>query len=844
MQTGRKRRLRTDTARQPLRPDPALVADELKSSLEIAQRSRDALPVLRGMQHDLKRPRRLAGDGHELAADKLRLGAQRERRPEHLRRSVNALKVHVQLNDHSGTLPDVVARDARVGHARAGAGVEAESAQNLFGALLLLLGDEQIGVVIGAQRPVGIEPRHVARTLQKQTGHAGGGHRTEDFSRHRVDLQAARERGNGAGRGGRACLVHRLRVVECFDYRQMCGICGSTADPKGKEAAAMAAEMVHRGPDDEGVFVDPKHGLSLGARRLAIIDLAGGHQPLANEDQSVWAALNGEIYNHPALLARAKERGHQLSSRVDTEVLVHLWEDYGADLVHALEGMYALAVWDGRRGELLLARDRFGEKPLFYTELGGKLRFASELTALLAALPTTPELDADALEAYFVLGYFPGELTAFEGILQLRPGHLLRWSEAEPQARIERYWSLPARNSTTATHYGALVEEGTHLLKRSIESRMISDVPLGVFLSGGIDSSLTAALAVAATRQRLQTFTVAYDTEIVGEAEPARQVAKALGTEHHEVTLTSFAVGREAPAFLASLDQPNADPAIVALHAVAAVAREHVTVALGGEGADELFGGYPRYAWLGRGAAIEQRVPAPIARAAARGLRGVGIRRSIRLAEVMEPYALAERQVEWVTGGRRKARHRLYGPRLRECAGRDVALADATTLLSQMNGRSVGDRLMRLDCERYLPDDVLAKADRATMAVSLEMRTPFLDRELAEFAASVPIRNHLSHGGKRLLRDIARGLGGGLPASRPKYAFGVPLPEWLQGPLAEPLAHQARDGMLVREGWIDGPALTAAVEEHVSGRRDHSDALWPVLVCGLWLDRLRGEQVA
>jgi asparagine synthase (glutamine-hydrolysing) len=620
--------------------------------------------------------------------------------------------------------------------------------------------------------------------------------------------------------------------------RTVCGIAGSTIDPAGSRATAMAAAMVHRGPDDEGVYVDPDCAFSMAARRLSIIDVAGGHQPTGNEDGSVWAVLNGEIYNHAPLRDRLRRRGHSFASQTDTEVLVHLYEEYGESLVHAVEGMYAFAIWDRKGRKLTLARDRFGEKPLFYAESADELVFASELTALRVGLSSKPELDPDSLDAFFVLGYLPGERTVFQGLRQLPPATMLRWSPTSPRAKLSTYWSMPRPPCRRRESVSELADEGAPLLREAVRSRLAADVPVGVFLSGGLDSTLIASIAAEEVTGRLSTFTVVYDIGDVDEAVQARAAARRLGTEHHEVVLSLTDVAARVPRVIGSLDQPNADPALVALHAVAETARLDVTVAVGGEGADELFGGYPRYRWIRRAELMGRYFPAPIARAGAGLIRRSLDNRAGRLADVLKPATPAERNLDWVTAGRRHVRAELYGPRLRERASSDCALEDAAAVLKANGALDPSAQSMALDQRRYLPDDVLAKADRATMQVSLEMRTPYLSRELAEFSATIPPSVHLANGGKAVLREIA----GRLPVisgtGRAKRAFQVPMSQWLRGPLAPLLEHQLAGGCLIAEGWIDPRALGKTIDAHLRGSVDQSALLWPVLVAGLWLDRL------
>jgi asparagine synthase (glutamine-hydrolysing) len=616
----------------------------------------------------------------------------------------------------------------------------------------------------------------------------------------------------------------------------MCGICGRTSDAAGTAVAAMNARMVHRGPDDDGVHVDPA-GVALGARRLSIIDLTGGHQPLANEDGSVWAVLNGEIYNHRALQSHLRANGHTLRSTCDTEVLVHLYEDHGDALVHALEGMFAFALWDAGRRRLLIARDRFGEKPLFFAATGPTLTFASELTALVAGMPgPAPDIDADALADFLVLGYLAGHRTMFEGVSALPPGHLLRWDLERRVPEVSAYWRPPIAGAGGAA-LGDVRRELGPLLERSVRGRMIADVPLGVFLSGGLDSTLVAGLAVSASSAPVKTFTVGYDTGRVNELDAARDAAIRLGTDHHELVVGADEVAAEVPDLLRRLDQPIADPALVPLHLLCRLARREVTVAVGGEGADELFGGYPRYRWLVRADRLAGVVPPRVAATAAGALRGRPGRRWQRLADVVEPKPLLDRHLDWVTDGRRHTRVRVEGPALRSRRGG----LGGPQLASFAPDGDVAASFMALDQRQWLPDDVLAKADRASMLTSLELRTPFLHRELAELAAAVSPAAHLAHGGKALLRAALADLDGGTLRPGAKTAFRVPTAEWLRGPLAPELRDQLRHGRVFAEGWLDRRGVGGLVAEHAAGAADHSGALWPVFCLGIWLDSVRGD---
>jgi asparagine synthase (glutamine-hydrolysing) len=619
----------------------------------------------------------------------------------------------------------------------------------------------------------------------------------------------------------------------------MCGICGSSTRDAIRAVAVMNDAQIHRGPDDEG---DPAGRISLGARRLSIIDLAAGHQPLSNEDRSVWAVLNGEIYNSPALARRLRADGHSFRSRSDTETLVHLYEDHGDELVHLLEGMFAFAIWDERAGRLLLGRDRFGEKPLFVRAGADGFAFASELSALVAAQGRTPPLDLDALDAFLVLGYIPGPGCVVEGIEQLAPAHLLSWDAATNRCELRRYWT-PGRAQEGAGESDAeLRSQALAVLEGSVADTLVSDVAVGVLLSGGVDSALIAALVRAHGAQPPATFTVGYDVGEVSELAQARWTAHRLGSEHHELILEQSDVARRVPAALAALDQPLADPALIALHAVAELARRHVKVALGGEGADELFGGYPRYRWLQRSIRLARVLPERHARAGARLIASLPAgRRGARLAQLVSPMPALERHLDWVSSGRRHLRGELYGPILRERSASAGALASLEVRLQTSTGELAADSFMKLDQLHWLPDDILFKADRAGMLNSLEIRAPYLGVKVAAFAHRVEPSRHLASGGKSLLRAS---LAEHLPpraGRRRKTAFRVPAARWLRGPLRPLLEDQLAGGTLTGEGFIEREFLASAMRAHMRGE-DRSAILWPVMALGVWLDRYAGRQ--
>ena len=602
----------------------------------------------------------------------------------------------------------------------------------------------------------------------------------------------------------------------------------------------MNAAMVHRGPDDEGAYSCAPLRVSIGSRRLSIIDVARGHQPICNEDGAVWAVLNGEIYNHPSLQAMLRRQGHTLRTGTDTEVLVHLYEEYGDGLVHALEGMFAFAILDERNGRLLVGRDRFGEKPLFYTEKGG-LNFASELDALLAGAGMGLELDPVAVDEFFLLGYVSTPRSIARHVKQLPAGHIMSWSATDRVPRITSYWAPPEPDSWPRREAeGELVDETLRLLEVSMRGRMLSDVPLGVLLSGGLDSTLLAAIAARVSDNQVKTFTIGYDIGTDNELDNARDTACTLGTDHRELLLTSDALVARVPHVLGGIDQPIADPALIALNALSEFARREVTVAVGGEGADELFGGYPRYVWMSRALLLDGHVPPALRHAVARGLGTLARGRARRLIDVVEPQSGAQRHLDWVTRGRQHDRADLYGPALAYAIDRDAVGNRIRDVTDCGRASSLTAAFMRMDQRSWLQDDVLAKSDRAGMLVSLELRTPYLHRELAEFAATIPPDVHLAGGGKRLLRRVLAEIAPELPQRR-KRAFGVPTAQWLRGPLRPLLEAHVRESSVYSEGLFDREQVGQRVQRHVSGASDESAVLWPLLTLGLWLDPRRAR---
>ncbi|MDX2194296.1 MAG: asparagine synthase (glutamine-hydrolyzing) [Gemmatimonadales bacterium] len=613
----------------------------------------------------------------------------------------------------------------------------------------------------------------------------------------------------------------------------MCGIAGFAGWPMAPEAAErelgrMCGAIRHRGPDDEGRLATD--GVALGMRRLSIIDVSGGHQPIANEDGTSHIVFNGELYNHHPLRAELQARGHVFRTRTDTESILHCIEEFGPDGVHRLRGMFGFAVWDGVRRQLVLARDRLGIKPLYLWETpGGGLAFASELRSFLALDRFTPELDEDALAAYLAFGYVPDPACIFRGVRKLPPGHLAVWRAGAP-LEVRQYWD-PRTITPAPMDEQEAVTELRRLLDDAVASHLEAEVPLGAFLSGGLDSSTVVALMARHVPGRVRTFSIGFDEADFNEADDARRVAEALGTEHHDLV-----VRPDADALIdhlvAGFDEPFADSSAIPTFLVSRLARERVTVALSGDGGDELFGGYSRYAlmqrrrplppWLrpvatGLGRALPHAAPG-------RGLLlDLGRGREGRYAQtVLLP-------VHGYEGG-------VAAPALAErIRPMDTALGDWFAPVAE---REFIEQLGLVDLATYLPGDILTKVDRMSMAVSLEARVPLLDHPLVEFAMALPGSTRIRDGqGKALFRKAITGIVPPAVLTKRKQGFGVPLEHWFRGPLRHRIEAMG-DRSAPHWRATDPAAFRRIAGEHASGRRDHSHLLWRLLVLDLWLRHL------
>lgn len=615
----------------------------------------------------------------------------------------------------------------------------------------------------------------------------------------------------------------------------MCGIAGFVnRDPAhpadGILLRQMTRALVHRGPDEEGYLIDGPAGL--GMRRLRIIDLAGGKQPIANEDGSVWVVFNGEIYNFRDLRQELTSRGHRFATNSDTEVIVHLYEEHGIECVRALRGMFAFAIWDSKTQTLSLARDRFGKKPLYYAETNSGFWFGSEIKALLRVPTLSTELNPTALDDYLALGYIPAPQSIFRAVQKLPAASVLTCRAG--QVTVRRYWRLEWQTGAPVSERQALDGLQAHL-EDAVRCRLIADVPFGAFLSGGIDSTTVVWLMSRALREPVKTFSIGFDQHGSDELPFAREVAHAFHAEHYEQVVEADALSI-LPQLVYAFDEPFGDSSAIPTYLVSRVARQHVTMVLSGDGGDELFAGYARYQrylllsrlrWLLLGAVG--------VRALATTLRAMGAA-SARLNRA----AAALRRAALPPLARYTQLVGLYAPELRRellkvgdhTSRREVPVAVASAWQDALSFDPIR-RLQAVDADTYLIDDVLVKVDRASMANSLESRAPLLDHRLWEYVAALPTAYKFGNGEtKHLLRTLLRGQVPPSVLSRPKQGFAIPRARWFRGDWQE----TARALLLESEmsQYFARPCLERMLEEHASGRIDHGEHLWLLLVFAVW----------
>jgi len=617
----------------------------------------------------------------------------------------------------------------------------------------------------------------------------------------------------------------------------MCGIAGVVSASRESDISEalvrhMCDQIVYRGPDDEGILV--QDGAGLGMRRLSIIDLSGGHQPVFNEDRSAWIVYNGEVYNFPELRPELEKRGHRFYTKTDTEVIIHLYEEMGADCVKELRGMFGLAIYDKTKRKLILARDRLGKKPLHYALVKDKLYFASEIKSILAVAPELAQVNAQGLLEYLYYGYVPDPITAFTGIQKLPPGHLLEFENGKISVR--QYWDLPQYNTHVPKSEEECLEELEHRLLEATRIRLISDVPLGAFLSGGIDSSTVVALMARASSAPVKTFSIGFTKADFNEAEYARMVARKFGTDHHEMILEPNVV-ETVEHLTSSLEEPFGDSSMLPTYYVSKMAREHVTVALSGDGGDEIFAGYDRYRihsnrrffeYVPEGARKffrDQLFPRLPNKMQGRSfIYNVTLPWQERYVDGLSFLPAFERDIPILSDDFRQILRRGDDPQ--NALLRYFKKAPAHDPVSE---------LLYVDTKTYMVGDILTKVDRMSMLNSLEVRVPMLDHKFVEWVTGLPPEWKLrGTTQKYILRKLAERLGVPSEAlNRPKQGFSLPLVHWMRNELKDVLMILLEPRTLQR-GYFEASGIRKLMNDHLSGGRVLTGRIWRMLMFELW----------
>jgi asparagine synthase (glutamine-hydrolysing) len=635
----------------------------------------------------------------------------------------------------------------------------------------------------------------------------------------------------------------------------MCGINGIAFSGRSRrrvDATAlktMRDVITHRGPDDEGIYIDENVGL--GHRRLSIVDVASGHQPMTNEDGSLYITYNGEVYNHADYREELESRGHVYRTHCDTETILHLYEDYGDACVEHLRGMFAFAIWDRNKRELFIARDRVGIKPLYYVRTAdGSLYFASEIKALLEAHAVKAELNFAAFSDYLANHATSGEETLFAGVKRLMPGHTLTWRDGE--IKIRKYWDVSfakvAPNGHSDKDY---IAEWSELFRKSVELRLMADVPLGMFLSGGIDSSAIAAVMSTLVDEPIKTFSVAFKEREANELEYARLVARAYKTDHHEVVISPEEFFAALPDLIWHEDEPLAHPSSVALFFVSRLAAQHVKVVLTGEGSDELMAGYARYRKTILNLAFSEHYHRMVPAGVRDLIRGqiAGMSASKLRAKLSRTFLSRAPDIESIYFDNfavfpRSDQNQLLTRDTIDRIGGIDPYAGVRRVLSETDAQSLLDRLLYADIKTYL-HELLMKQDQMSMAASLESRVPFLDHKLVEFTSSLPERLKLRRWTtKYVLRQSMKGVLPEQILTRPKMGFPVPVDAWFRGPYAQVLDDYVLSSRALERGIFNADTVRTLVKEHQRGVANHSERLWSLVNLEMWFQRFIDGEVA
>src|SRR5881227_3662118 len=623
----------------------------------------------------------------------------------------------------------------------------------------------------------------------------------------------------------------------------MCGIAGIVRSDGAQIDRDLLARMNdairHRGPDDDGFYFGD--GVGLGMRRLSIIDLKGGHQPIHNSDRTAWIVFNGEIYNYRELRKQLEACGHQFYTDSDTEAIVHAYDEYGTDCPKYLRGMFAFAIWDERTKSLFLARDRVGKKPLLYAQFDGQLVFGSEFNALLQHPGVSRDVDYEAIHYYLSFICVPAPLTAYRAIRKLEPGHSLLWRNGE--VKIERYWQLDFSKKLNISEQEA-GERVVDLLREAVRIRLMSEVPLGAFLSGGIDSSAVVALMAQESSEKVKTFSIGFEEQDFSELHHARRVAEHVGADHHEFVVRPDAM-EILPTLVEHYGEPFADSSAIPSYYVSRETRRYVTVALNGDGGDECFAGYQRYAamniaqkYANLPGVLRDGVIAKVVGA----LPGFEARQNpLRKAKRFVAAASlppAERYLRWISAFTDEAKQSLYSRDfLNETANfRTIGIIEPW--FAKANGAGIVDAALLTDTMTYLPNDLLVKMDIASMAVSLEARSPFLDHHLMEFAASLPeslkLRGMTT---KYLLKRVLKKFVPAENLTRAKMGFGVPIGHWFRGAMQPFLRETLLSEKALSRGLFNRDRVKQLIDQHVANKVNHEARLWSLLMLELWFER-------
>jgi asparagine synthase (glutamine-hydrolysing) len=627
----------------------------------------------------------------------------------------------------------------------------------------------------------------------------------------------------------------------------MCGIAGwanldskkSSQNTSEAILHSMCERMKHRGPDSEGLWLD--ESVALGMRRLSIIDLHTGEQPVYSEDKSIVVVMNGELYNFREARADLEKRGHKFETQTDTEILPHLYEEYGEAMLEHINGMFAFALWDTRQKKLLLARDRFGEKPLYYGVFDGALVFASEPKVLLEHPAVKGEINTDALRQYLSFDYVPAPASIYKGIFKLPAAHLLILEKGEVKTR--RYWNLSFHKNGTTPGVEKAATDLRELLADAVRMRLVSDVPLGILLSGGVDSSAVAAFATQFSTERVKTFSIGFEEDSFDESKFAGEVAAHLGTEHYEDKLSVERAADLISEIGTWLDEPMSDGSLLPTFLLSRFVRKYVTVALGGDGGDEIFAGYPMY-FGHKMARVYDQIPRflragviePIVNNLPVSTKNLSFDYKAKRFVAASKYDVVTRHHSWFGSFSIDQQNDLLTKDILAQTSNDI-YKGAKDLLKITDAPTEIEQMQFLDMNFYMAEDILTKVDRASMAVSLEVRAPFLDPRVAQFAASLPLEYKLrGNKGKYILKKAVEPL---LPKSilqRPKKGFGVPIAEWLKGRL-NPLMHDLlAPERLKNQGLFNEKFVQKLIKEHEQGAASHHKQLWTLLVFQLWFD--------